>query len=105
MNTELLIRCVYPRTRSIINNKSLITAFYKCQNFDTTKVLVNEAKELQQYQSTYPILQAIKTIESYPDDFLPCQFDRFIFEKNSYQIFTMINIDTQQEGRSTIVKL
>ena len=105
MNTELLIRCVYPRTRSIINEKSLVTAFYKCHSFDSIKLLVKDSKELHNHKSTIPILQAINTIELYPKDFLPCQFDRFIFEKNAKQIFSMINIDTHQDGRTTLIRL
>ena len=102
MNNQLLLRCVYRNTQTIINNKSLVYAFYRNQCFKTTKLLVCESKELKEYKS---IISAINIIEKYPNKFLPSYYDRFVFEKDGKQLFSMINIDSNQEGKSTFIEL
>lgn len=105
MNNELLLRCIYRNTQTIINNKSLVYAFYRNQCFKTTKLLVSESKELKDYQAITPILNIIDVIEKYPNDFLLYNTDRFVFEKNKKQIFSMINIDMAQDKTSTFIEL
>lgn len=83
----------------------MVYSFYRNENFKITKLIVSESNELKNYQFTYPILSVINVIEKYPNDFLPSEFDRFVFEKNEKQIFSMINMNSNQEGRTTFIKL
>jgi hypothetical protein len=103
MKNQLLLRCFYPATQTIINNKSLVYSFYTNQFFKRTKLLVSESRELKHHEIIQPILSVINLIEIYPDEFLPSEFDRFVFIKNEKQIFSMINMESSQEGRTTLI--
>lgn len=101
---ELLSRCVYPYTKSLINKKCLAEIGY-IWNED----IIYEVKEFIKYDSHIiykeEILRDIKTIEKNEHLFVPNMFDRIIFVKKSQLIFSMINQDVDQDGRSTIVQL
>lgn len=102
---ELLKRCVFPYTKSILNSKPLVFVLYNHTKMNDIKEFVKNNKTLYDYKVCDEIVRSINTIEKYDHIFVPSEFDRFIFEKNNIHIFTMINTNVDQEGRSTLIRL
>lgn len=102
---DLLKRCVYPYTKSILNSKPLVFVLYNHTKMDEAKEFVKNDKTLNHYKLCDEIVRSIKTIEKYDHIFVPSEFDRFIFEKDSIHMFTMINSSVDQDGRSTLIRL